>query len=311
MEQDRLELINLINTKLRCESILKNMLFGAIEIRKTNNKDYIYLHYRDNGTLLTKYVGEYSKELHELILKNNIEARRIKKEIKKIKKELDNLGYIESNLNPLVETNIDLARKNMIDIIYKQSILENIVTTYSDTQTIIEGGKVFNMTSDDVRKIINLKHSWEFILDEDVISSNNDFMLLSEINKLVIEGFYYSAGKIRNIPVIIGGTTWKPELPIESIIREELNDIYNKNISVLDKAIELLLYIMKKQIFIDGNKRTAVIFANHLLISNACGLVVIPAELTAEFKKLLISYYEDNNIHSIKEFLLEKCYIKL
>ena len=53
------------------------------------------------------------------------------------------------------------------------------------------------MTSDDVLKIVNLKHAWEFILNKNIIQSPTNFDLLCEINKFVQEGFYYSAGKIR------------------------------------------------------------------------------------------------------------------
>ena len=42
---------------------------------------------------------------------------------------------------------------------------------------------------------------------------------------MVEEGFYYTAGKVRNTPVTIGGTTWKPDLPIESVIKEEFKDL--------------------------------------------------------------------------------------
>lgn len=125
------------------------------------------------------------------------------------------------------------------------------------------------------------------------------------------EGFYYSAGKIRTVPVSIGGTKWTPEFPIESIIKEELDDIFNKKISDIDKAIEILLYIMKKQIFIDGNKRTSIIFANHYLISKGKGIIVIPAELTDEYKDLLINYYEGKDKTKIKRFLKEKCFMKI
>ena len=52
---------------------------------------------------------------------------------------------------------------------------------------------------------------------------------------------------------------------------------------------------MKKQVFIDGNKRTAVIFSNHYLISKGKGIIAIPAELTEEFKDLLIPYYEEKD----------------
>ena len=79
----------------------------------------------------------------------------------------------------------------------------------------------------------------------------------------------------------------------------------------VDRAIELLLYIMKKQIFIDGNKRTAVIFCNHYLISKGKGIIAIPAELTEEFKDLLIPYYEGKDEKLIKKFLKEKCFMNI
>ena len=67
---------------------------------------------------------------------------------------------------------------------------------------------------------------------------------------------------------------------------------------------------MKTQVFIDGNKRTAIIFANHYLISKAKGLLAVPFELVSEFKKLLIAYYEDYDVETIKVFLREKCWRK-
>ena len=68
---------------------------------------------------------------------------------------------------------------------------------------------------------------------------------------------------------------------------------------------------MKKQIFIDGNKRTAVIYSNHYLISRGKGIIAIPAELTQEFKDLLIPYYEGKDKNKINEFIKEKCYISI
>ena len=63
----------------------------------------------------------------------------------------------------------------MVDTIYKQAILEGVATTFADTENIIEGGKVNNMTSEDILKIVNLKHVWEFILNKNVILSNTNF----------------------------------------------------------------------------------------------------------------------------------------
>lgn len=309
--EEKMEIMELLQTKQVLEHELQSLAYGAVEVRENNSNKYIYVHYRENGIRLTKYVGEYSDELYNLILNNSIKAKELKKQIREITKKLKQLNYAEEELSEKVEQNIDFAKRHLVDTIYKQAILEGVATTFADTESIIEGGKVNNMTSEDILKIVNLKHAWEFILNKNVILSDTNFALLCEINKMVEEGFYYSAGKVRNVPVTIGGTTWKPELPIESVIKEELEEIFNKNIDEIDKAIELLLYTMKKQVFIDGNKRTSVIYSNHYLISKGKGIIAIPAELTGKFKDLLIPYYEGKDEILIKKFIKEECYISI
>ena len=309
--ENKIEIMALLENKQILENELKLLIYGSIEIRENDANKYIYVHYREDGVVLTKYAGEYSDELYNLILNNNIKVKQIKKQIKEINQKLKELNYVEEELSEKVKQNIDFAKRHLVDTIYKQAILEGVATTFSDTESIIEGGKVNNMTSEDILKIVNLKHAWEFILNKNVILSDTNYSLLCQINKFVEEGFYYTAGKIRSVPVTIGGTNWKPDLPIESVIKEKLEEILNKKKNDVDKAIELLLYTMKKQIFIDGNKRTSVIYSNHYLISRGKGIIVIPAELTNEFKDLLILYYEGKDTKKIKEFIKEKCYMEI
>lgn len=309
--EEKIEIMNLLQSKQVFEHELQSLSYGSVEIRENNSNKYIYVHYREDGVVLTKYVGEYSDELYNLILNNSIKAKQLKKQIREITKKLKQFNYIEEELSEKVKQNIDFAKRHLVDTIYKQAILEGVATTFADTESIIEGGKVNNMTSEDIIKIVNLKHAWEFILNKSVILSDTNFALLCEINKMVEEGFYYTAGKVRNTPVTIGGTTWKPDLPIESVIREELEEILSKELNDIDKAIELLLYTMKKQVFIDGNKRTAVIYSNHYLISKGKGIIAIPAELTEEFKDLLIPYYEGRDEKEIKKFIKEQCYMRI
>ena len=309
--EEKIEIMNLLQSKQVLEHELQSLAYGSVEIRENESNKYIYVHYREDGVALTKYVGEYSDELYNLVLNNSIKAKQLKRQIREITKKLKKLKYTEEELSEKVEQNIDFATRHLVDTIYKQAILEGIATTLADTESIIEGGKVNNMTSEDILKIVNLKHAWEFILNKNVILSDTNFALLCEINKMVEEGFYYTAGKVRNTPVTIGGTTWKPDLPIESVIKEELEKIFSKELDDIDRAIELLLYTMKKQVFIDGNKRTAVIYSNHYLISKGKGIIAIPAELTEEFKDLLIPYYEGRDEKEIKKFIKEKCYMSI
>ena len=68
---------------------------------------------------------------------------------------------------------------------------------------------------------------------------------------------------------------------------------------------------MRTQIFIDGNKRASVIFANHYMIAHGLGLIVIPEAQVPEFKKKLVKYYEKSDIKEINKFLKDKCWRKI
>ena len=223
----------------------------------------------------------------------------------------DNFRMVDTSQQSNVDINIDYARKNLVNLIYNQAILEGVVTTYENVNNILNSGQVNGMTSTDIMKVVNLKHAWEFVLDENVIMTEENFSFLSKINKLVLEGFYYNAGKVRSTPAKIGGTTWMPSIPIESQVVEELNGLLNSELDDVSLAIELLLYVMKRQVFIDGNKRTAVIFANHHLISKGLGIISIPEYLVEDYKKMLIMYYEGRDTNKIKQFLKDKCYVSL
>ena len=302
----------LISEKKQILNQLSSMYYGSIEIREKDNKQYIYVHFRQDGVLSTKYVGEYSPELHNLIIRNTSHAKELKKRLKEINKELKSVNYVDvDGIDEMVAMNIDFARRNLVDSIYKQSILEGVATTYSDTETLVNGGKVNDMTASDVDKVVNLKRAWEFIMSVDLANYPTNYAVLCQINQIVEDGFSLTAGRIRSVPVTIGGSTYIPPIPFEDQVKQDLSDILSQEEGI-DLAINLVLFVMKKQLFLDGNKRTAIIFANHYLITHALGLLVIPAELVSEYKKILVSYYEDENKKDlICDFLKNKCWIKI
>ena len=284
---------------------------GSIEIKGADDAKYIYLRKRVVGKNTSTYVGVYSDELFMAVSKSLKDAKELKKQIRALNKELANLGYSEQELSSRVLLNIDFARANMKSNIYDQAILEGIATTFPDTETILENGEVHGMTASDVQKILNLKHAWEFVMDKDVVASKTSYPILCHIAGLVNEGFYTYGGRIRSVPVSIGGTTYIPPLPIEPIVKENIEDILNKQAEPISIAIELCLYCMKTQVFNDGNKRASVIFANHFLISHGEGLLVIPESKVHKFKKLLVAYYEDRDNGDIKEFMRNECWTQI
>ena len=192
--------------------------------------------------------------------------------------------------------------------IYDQAVLEGVATSFPQIEEIIENGKVFGMTATDVQKILNLKHAWEFILDRDVIASCSDYYMLSYIARLVNEGFFAEGGQIRGIPVTVGGSSYVPPLPNELDVKDRIQEIVRKEDDAINIAIRLCLYCMKTQIFLDGNKRASVIFANHYLISHGSGFLVIPEKEVPEFKRLLVKYYKGEDISVIAAFMKERCW---
>ena len=281
---------------------------GTPEIKENSSGKYLYIRKRELGKVTSKYVDKFSEELFQVLLKGTKEARGLRKEIRQIERTLAELGYSESKLTPEVLLNLDFARANMKSSIYDQSVLEGVGTTFAQTETILENGKVNGVSAEDVQKTLNLKHAWEFILDKDVVQAKTDYNLLCYIARLVNEGLIDTGGRIRGVPVKIGGSNYIPPLPVEAIVREQIDRISKSDEAFIDLAIELCLYTMKTQIFLDGNKRAAVIFANHYLISKGKGLLDIPYHDVSKFKRLLIEYYEDKDVVSIKKYMREHCW---
>lgn len=212
----------------------------------------------------------------------------------------------KDKFNMTQEQNVFVAKRNIVDYIWKSANLEGISVTYPQTDVIVSGMSVQNFKVDDIITINNLKHGWQFILENLYHPSN--YILMCEIHKIICSGLVYNAGYIRTVPVSMGGTNWKPELPIEIDIKLIINEIISQEgKTVTERAIELMLYVMRTQTFLDGNKRTAMMLANHFMISNGKGIISIPVEHKEEFKKLLIEFYETNDNSKVKEFIYNCC----
>lgn len=303
------EIQELLTQKAEVQAKLRLLPYdGTPEVKEINHKQYLYVRKRDGGRVTSAYVGSFSDELYQLLLRTNRERRELNKSVRQIDKQLAALGFSPVSLPERTLLNLDFARANMKYNIYSQAVLEGVATTFPQTEAIIDNGKIHGVTATDVQKILNLKHAWEFILDQDVIQCDTNYYILCHIAKLVNEGFYNNGGRIRSVPVAIGGTSYRPPLPNEIEVKESIQNLIAAKNAPVHTAIQLCLYCMKAQIFNDGNKRAAVIFANHYLIAHGEGFLAVPEECVPKFKELLIAYYEEKDHGEITEFMKTNCW---
>lgn len=198
---------------------------------------------------------------------------------------------------------IEMAKRMLVDSIWKSANLEGLGTTFPKTEAILANAPLTTRT-EEVLFVINMKRAWQFLLDN--LEYNNCVMLLREFDKIVGELLFSYAGEIRTIPVQIGGTSWEPEMPHTGVIIDSIKEI--EQIEDIElRALKYFCYIARTQMFIDGNKRVAQLMTNKVLIENNIGIFQIPIEKLEEFKEMLIKFYETGDDKEIIEFMKEHC----
>ena len=208
---------------------------------------------------------------------------------------------IRSDLRP--DTAIEMAKRLIVDSIWKSANLEGLGTTFPKTEAILANAPT-ETRSEEVLFIINMKRAWQFLLD--TLEYKNNISLLREYNKIVGELMFSFNGDIRTIPVQIGGTAWEPDMPHEGVIISDMESIEQID-DVETRALKYFCYVARTQIFIDGNKRVAQLIANKVLIEHNQGIFQIPIERLEQFKTLLLEFYETNIDEKIIEFMKEYC----
>ena len=204
------------------------------------------------------------------------------------------------------EENIFCAKRIMVDSIYKQASLEGIAVTFADTQSILNDVNVEKLSPTEISKVCCLRDGWNYLLDH--IDDEVDLVFLEEVHELVARfdvGYQY-LGKMRTDAVMVSGTDWRPEMPNVEKIHKELKAL-NEIECVTDRAISIGLYVMRSQMFKDGNKRVGSFAINKILIKNGKGIFNVPVKLDGVFKQKLVDYYESNDNRELKKWIVENC----
>ncbi len=211
---------------------------------------------------------------------------------------------VQNKYRMTVNQNLYVAKRNIIDYIWKSACLEGRNITFHQAQSVCAGGIINGVLRDDVVVVNNLKHAWQCIFE--TLNHSMDLAYICHLNQVVGSNLIYDSGYLRKVPVRMGGTSWVPDMPIESQIKEELQDIMDIP-AATDRAITLMLWSMRRQMFPDGNKRTSMLAANQVMIQNGCGVISVPIEKQDRFKELLVKFYETNDMSEIKKFVYDDC----
>ena len=143
-----------------------------------------------------------------------------------------------------VEDNVEFAKRQIVDSIYKEARVEGINVTFPETQQIYDGFLVSSLSYEDTTKIINLKHAWFFVFDS--LEYPFDLRYMRHINAIIETNLIRNAGVVRNISVRISGTDWIPEIPSPEKINREINRIREDSIlKMATRERHSLLPIMK------------------------------------------------------------------
>lgn len=200
--------------------------------------------------------------------------------------------------------NIELARRNLVDSIHKEAVVEGMDVTFPQMVAILDGF-CEGVGQDDLMKIANLERAWHFVLDS-ITYAPVGLSYLRALNGFIQQGFGYTAGNLRTFRIRIQGTGWSPAPPTPETIARGLEEAASEGTDT-DRALRMMLEMMRGQYFEDGNKSTAQLAANHELIRLGRGVLAIPPDMKEDFAKLLADFYETGRRTEIMDFLREEC----
>ncbi len=195
-----------------------------------------------------------------------------------------------------------------IDLSWKSSQIEG--NTYSLLETerlLLEKKTAGNKTKDEAVMLLNHKDALDFIISQPGFTEPLSLSSIKDIHSILIK----ELGVERNIRrrlVNITGTNYKP-LDNEFQIREALEDLcalVNGQQNVFAKTLLALALISYIQPFMDGNKRTARIVSNAILLGNNYCPVSYRTVDPLDYKKAMLIFYEQNNISAFKQIFIEQ-----
>ena len=259
----------------------------------------------------------FSKEIDDRVIQNRYNQNLIKESLHKVAlfthQEIEilnnQLQLFKSNTSKLTLAEYSSEMERLaIDLSWKSSQIEGNTYTLLETELLLkEKQTASGRTKDEATMLINHKEALDFILLQPNYINPLSVSRIEDIHNLLVKDLNISRN-IRNGRVGISGTNYKP-LDNSFQIREALEDmcqLINSKGNVFEKALLALVLISYIQPFSDGNKRTARIISNAILIDNQYCPISFRTVESIEYKKAILVFYEQSNINPFKRVFMNQ-----
>lgn len=195
-----------------------------------------------------------------------------------------------------------------IDLSWKSSQIEGNTYSLLETERLLKESKTADgKTQEEAVMLLNHKYALRFILDTPDYLEQLTVSHIEDIHHLLTKGLSVDQG-IRRRRVGITGTNYRP-LDNEFQIREAMRDtcdLINVKDNVFEKALLTLVLLSYIQAFSDGNKRTARITSNAILIANGYCPLSFRSVDSIGYKKAMLIFYEQNNLYAFKKIFMDQ-----
>ena len=227
--------------------------------------------------------------------------------------EMERLNTLQAEFRQHVsEMTENEYRKEMerlgIDLSWKSSQIEGNTYSLLETERLLRESKTADgKTKEEAVMLLNHKDALRFILDNPDYLQQLTVSHIEDIHQLLTKELSVDRG-IRHRRVGITGTNYRP-LDNEFQIREAMHDtcdLINNRENVFEKALLTLVLLSYIQAFSDGNKRTARITSNAILIANGYCPLSFRTVDSVDYKKAMLIFYEQNNLFAFKQIFIDQ-----
>ena len=229
------------------------------------------------------------------------------------KEELEVLNAAQMEFEKNTEGMTELEyRKEMerlgVDLSWKSSQIEGNTYSLLETERLLKDKQTASgKTKEEAIMLLNHKDALDFVLDVPDYLKELSVHRIEDIHSILTKELEVDRN-IRHRRVGITGTNYRP-LDNEFQIREALEDtctLVNGKDNVFEKALLTLVLLSYIQAFVDGNKRTARITSNAILIANGYCPISFRTVDSIDYKKAMLMFYEQNNIAAFKKIFIEQ-----